>query len=349
MSNLILFNFSESFEHERLDEHCKPYKTFLTIFKIYGHYDISSNDIKECWISIEVSAQRLIYFSLENWFRLSINIKLKNILYIEKILDLLGQAHKLPSNDGTITLEIPIHEGRYFGTIYYGYLAQSNFEDVKKNINYLNIKISKNGVVFYPISDEGIIPLKNMWVFPTIFYSTKDTHYCKDLKDDTNNYNRLLNFLEGVVRWFELARSPKILQVDLNQFDHLSNYEHGDEVLKHLQDALKCIEHRLFHPALNSFLHAIEWALIMGLKAKGKDIIDEERKDNKKLYYLKDLINEAHKHGLISDKMKDRLEIFSRNHRRWTAHHKTGEIIEDDIKSVVNLFKALIDEIEKNM
>ena len=82
------------------------------------------------------------------------------------MLELLKQAHKLPSN-GAVAVEIPIHEGHYFGTIYdYDvHLAQSNFEDFKKDFNYLNVKISKNDIIFYPISDEGIIPLKNMWVF----------------------------------------------------------------------------------------------------------------------------------------------------------------------------------------
>lgn len=345
MSN-FQFRFSESFEHEKLDEHCKPYRTFLTTFDITGHYDKSGN-VKTCWISIEVFAQRLVYFSLEHWFRISINVKLKDISGIEKIVESLKRVHRLPSDDSVITIELPIYEGHYFGTIYYGYLAQDS-EDIEKDFDHLNIKISRNDITFYPISGKNLVQLRHIWVFPTIFYSTKDTYYCKNLKDDADNYNKLLNFLDGAIRWFELARSPKILQVDLNQFNHLNNYEYGEEVLKHLQDALKCVEHNLLHPALNSFMHAIEWALIMGLKAKGKDIIDEEHR-GKKLYYLKNLIDEAHKFGLISDKTKDRLDDFNRKHRRWTAHHKTGEIIEDDVKLVINLFEVLIAEIEKNI
>jgi len=347
MSDLIQFSFSELFEHEKLDEHCKPYKTYSTFFNIDGYYDRSGN-VKECWITIKMFAQRLVYFSLEDWFRISISVKLESISGIEKMVESLKRIRELPSNNSEITIDLPILEGHYSGTIYYGYLAQNSSEDIKKDFDYLNIGISGNDITIYPISKDGIVSLKNMWVFPAIFYSTKDTHYCERLKDDTDNYNKLLSFLDRAIRWLELARNPRVLQVDLNQFTHLSNYEYGEEVLKHLQDALKCVEHNLLHPALNSFMHAIEWALIVGLKAKGKDIIDEEHK-GKKLCYLKDLIIEAHKFGLISDKMKDRLDDFNKKYRRWTAHHKTGKIIEDDVKSVINIFEVLIAEIEKNI
>lgn len=85
----------------------------------------------------------------------------------------------------------------------------------------------------------------------------------------------------------------------------------------------------------------------MGLKVKGRDIVDEERKNKKKRYYLSHLIDEAHKLGLISDKMRDRLQTFNESHRRWTAHHKTGEVIEDDIRYVTKLFEELIKEFNK--
>ncbi|OYT60804.1 hypothetical protein B6U81_04350, partial [Thermoplasmatales archaeon ex4484_30] len=105
----------------------------------------------------------------------------------------------------------------------------------------------------------------------------------------------------------------------------------------------KCIEHGILHPALSSFVHAIEWTLVTGLKIKGKDIIKEERK--KKRYHLSNLIEESHRQGIISDKMYDRLKNFNQTQRRWAAHHKTGDVIEKDMKDVTELFKELVNEI----
>ena len=49
---------------------------------------------------------------------------------------------------------------------------------------------------------------------------------------------------------------------------------------------------------------------------------------------------------MISDKMYDRLKNFNQMQRRWSAHHKTGELIEKDIRDTTELFKGLIEEIK---
>lgn len=103
----------------------------------------------------------------------------------------------------------------------------------------------------------------------------------------------------------------------------------------------------MLHPALNSFLHAIEWTLIAGLKVKGKDVIEEEGKSGRD-YYLNELIKEARAQNIISDKVRDRLIVFNKSHRRWTAHHKTGEVVEEDIKHSSDLFKMLANEIQNS-
>ena len=47
--------------------------------------------------------------------------------------------------------------------------------------------------------------------------------------------------------------------------------------------------------------------------------------------------------------MHDRLKNFNRIQRSWSAHHKTGELIEKDIRDTTELFKGLIKEIKFNL
>lgn len=147
------------------------------------------------------------------------------------------------------------------------------------------------------------------------------------------------SLLNGVIQYFEGFKLP----IDLKQFYYLNRYEWGQRGFRSFRDGLKCIEHGLLHPALCSFIHAIEWALILGLKIRKKDIIGEERK-NKNPFFLIQLIDKARKQEIISDKMYDRLTICHQSYRRWMAHHKTGKVTKKHLKDVINIFEELIDE-----
>lgn len=233
MEDIILFDFSESFEHKKLDEKGKPYKTYTGQIKLYGSHDKFGN-IKECWFQIEIYADRLIYYSLERWFYIAISIKLCDFSSIEEIVELIRKSIKLPSSNSEISRTLLIHNGQYYG-VEYGvpYLEESNIiKEIQEEIQFINITAGPKGVTFVPLSKDKTITLGNLVFYPTIYYSSKDTYYCEDLKDDIENYNKLINFLGRVIRYLELAKSSTMLTVDLKQFNDLSQYEYGDEVLK---------------------------------------------------------------------------------------------------------------------
>lgn len=322
------FDLSAGFIHEAVDENGKVYRTHYQTIEIYN----GENDI---WLQLK---ERVSVFSQFDWhtmYEVCIDCVLKNIRDIRKIRELVEQSVDPAFNYGIIEIETPVKEGKYF----------NEKKNQEVSIDSLKFRADTRGLLVIPISEGKICHHS-----PGVSYSTKDTFYCDFLKDDRENYSKLLDFLNNIGRLLKIDMTIKEKirphsSPYSSKFENLKRYECGNEILVHLNDGIKCMEYRLFNPAINSFLHAIEWALIVKLKDVGRDVVKEERERRKK-YYLKDLCDSAHKMGIISDKMYDRLLKFNESERRWTAHHKTGETTEDDAIYVMNLLQKLIEKLK---
>jgi len=337
------YNFEIRFEHNILNEGANPYKTFTSVIKIYGTYDNLGN-VKECWLQVEMYADKQFYmWGMDRWFESSFSAKLLSFSDIEKLKNLLMESIRLPTNSSQLETEIEIDEGNYYGELYHWPLS-SEPKEIREKINSIRIIASPKEFIFIPISNQNQPIYLGEVAHPTIFYSTID----KEINQDRKNYSKLLEFFQKALQYFEIIKYSTEMDINLSQFKYLDKFEYGSEILKHLLDCAKCMEYGILHPALNSFVHAIEWTLITGLKAKGKDIIKEEIEKNRR-YHLSELVEESHRLGMISDKMYDRLKNFNQIQRRWSAHHKTGELIEKDIRDTTELFMGLIKEIKPNL
>lgn len=350
-SNLTSFEMSESFEHETLDEKGEPYKIYNEFIKIYGAYD-SFGNLKECWLQVEIYAERKFYgFGIDRWFEISFSAKLPSFSVVKKLESLIEKSISLPTANSLTEMEVKISEGNYYGREFYRLpLSPTESEETTEDVSSIWIRASPKEIAFIPISNQNQpIHLEALAAYPIIFYSTADNYLYKEISEDRKNYNKLLKLFQGTLEYLELVKYSMKVGIDLNQFNYLNKFEYGEEILKHLLDCAKCMEHGILHPALSSFVHAIEWALITGLKVKGKDIIKEEVEKKKRYYNLLDLIEESHRQGIISDKMYDRLKNFNQTQRRWAAHHKTGDMIGKDIKDVTELFEELMKEINPHL
>lgn len=313
---------SKTFIHEAADENGKTYRTHYQTMEIYD------GDHANIWLQFK---ERVSIFSQFDWhtmYEVCIDCVLKNTNDLGKIKELVEQSIDPTFNYGIIEIEVPIVKGKYF-----------NEKNNEENIDLLRFRADTRGLSVLPISKSKICHPN-----PRISYSTKDTFYCDFLNDDRDNYKELLDFLSNIARLLEIKKTSKGKIVHASQFESLKNYEYGDKILGYIKDEIKCQKYSLLDPAINSFLHAIEWSLIVKLNAGGIDIIQQERKEEK-AYYLKELTDIVHKKGWISDKMRDRLLEFNKRERRWTAHHKTGDTIMEDLTYLRRLFEKLIEEL----
>lgn len=126
----------------------------------------------------------------------------------------------------------------------------------------------------------------------------------------------------------------------------LQKSKYGEEVIAHIDDGDECWTRDLFHPALNSYIHALEWAMIAYLDLEAnRDIIQEEQTQNKNYYFAgrsPNLLAEVQNHGSpLSQKSESWLTARNRTERRWIAHHKSGAVLEADVRNI----RARLDEI----
>lgn len=140
------------------------------------------------------------------------------------------------------------------------------------------------------------------------------------------------------------AGLEKIINPDLKET--LETTKHGSEIVKHFREGDECFRNNLLHPALSSYIHALEWTLITRLEIEGKDVIEEEENGN--FYHfaggrsnLLDSVKNC-KGIQIDQKTTSFIESLNKAQRRWMAHHKTGETLPTDVKSIRGRLKWLL-------
>jgi len=128
--------------------------------------------------------------------------------------------------------------------------------------------------------------------------------------------------------------TPKRTILTHSRQEALQDTKYGDEVISHIQEGDRCYENRLWQPALGSYIHALEWAAIAYLEAEADvDVIEREREG---IYYnlaggkhnlLDELTNEVE----LDQKTISQIRGINQGERRWMAHHKTGETLQDEV------------------
>ncbi|WP_418284885.1 DUF2321 domain-containing protein [Halorubrum sp. DTA46] len=121
------------------------------------------------------------------------------------------------------------------------------------------------------------------------------------------------------------------------QGQFLEQTKHGSEIINHVREGDQCYRHRLWHSALTCYIHAFEWAAIAYLEhTTDVDIIAEEQNGN---YYnfaggRNSILDELTEHAEIDQKTVSKIESMNRAERRWMAHHKSGQTLQDDVDQV---------------
>ena len=208
-------NFSKTFERDVVNENGKKYKVHYQTIKIYN------DELDNLWLQLKERVSAFSQFDWDTMYEVWINCMLKNVKDIEKIKDIIEQSVDPAFNNGTIGIEIPLVEGKYFG-------REIN---EGKDINSLKVQADSHGVSFLPISKDGFYQPN-----PIISYSTKDTFYCNFLSDDIKNYEELVDFLKNILQYlgFENISEKNLSEVDFWSMIHESiidvakdKFEHG--------------------------------------------------------------------------------------------------------------------------
>lgn len=115
--------------------------------------------------------------------------------------------------------------------------------------------------------------------------------------------------------------------------------KYGEEVIAHIDDGDECWRRDLFHPALNSYIHVIEWAMIAYLDIEAnRDIIQEEQTHQRNYYFAgrsPNLLEEVQNHNCpLSQKSESWITARNRSERRWIAHHKSGTVLRADVRNI---------------
>ena len=131
----------------------------------------------------------------------------------------------------------------------------------------------------------------------------------------------------------------------------LEDSKYGEEVIKYVQDGDKCYRNRLWLPSLTMYVHAIEWAIIAFLKDRGiVDVVEKEREGT--LYYLasgpNSLLNELKEHSEVDQKTLSYISNINRLERRWAAHHKSGDVLQNEVDSVRKRLELIVEELFGN-
>lgn len=255
---------------------------------------------------------------------------------VSKLLESLRKFKTFP-DDMSLSMEMSAENVRVRETKHYDddlEYDEESFEEVD-----VGIHVSDSTIEF------GLRPEPDDPIFPKI--PVGDEISLEGGSSNEINLNRFIEMLEIAENnlKFEDKSPDSILTDDLHKI--LTSTEHGHEVIKHVQDGDICMEKDLLHLALNSYIHAIEWAAITYLKENGKDIIEEEKNGN--LYYFalgkNNILNELDKYADIDQKMMGRIKSMNRAERRWMAHHKTGDVLPEEVEAIRARLETLLQDL----
>ena len=133
--------------------------------------------------------------------------------------------------------------------------------------------------------------------------------------------------------------------------EQLSDSEFGQEVITHIEKGDECFAYQLWHPALGMYIHAFEWAAIAYLNSEAGINIIEREKDGQ--YYnfaggQHSILDELKNHADINQTTISKIEGLNQTERRWMAHHKSGDVLKSDAKSLRSRLGKFLNTVMSN-
>lgn len=127
--------------------------------------------------------------------------------------------------------------------------------------------------------------------------------------------------------------------------ERLSVTKYGEYVVELADEGDEALRYQLLHPALSSYIHAIEWAIICYREDEHDDDLIEEEISGEFGYNYGQLINEELPDDApVSQKTKEELSTFV-TYRHWMGHHKSGELSEQNVGTVKDRLRILLEEL----
>lgn len=312
---------------------------------IPGHELYDQRPQKHYGVSIEVDIDELIFevrYKKEK-DDLYTNEQVHIYLYAELDKEAIKNLFKF------LLKEMPQNEGE---SIELDVQTKNGIQRVRRNVSGISAsepqknEYSIQHLLFEGRTDRIIIETfkgRNP-IFP--FYQREEGSTLKD----RDNLSDLKKFSEDILQEVPDSRDrdTPTIQLSSELIEDLNATNWGSEVLSHLEDGNNCIRAGLYHPALNSYIHGIEWAIITYLEDKeGIDIIKQENNGN---YYnfaggKNNLLDEISKYKEISQKTQSKLRNMNSAERRWSAHHKSGELSDTEVIAVQERLEILIREV----
>jgi len=168
---------------------------------------------------------------------------------------------------------------------------------------------------------------------------------------DSDNLHRLKGFLTDICD--NLSNNIEFpLKVDGWIREYMEKSQYGESFLAHAEDAKKCLEKNLFHPAMGSLIHAYEWAMVVYLDEEcDMDVVAMEKRDDDLYFTLAgrdpSLLEKVLDHAEVDQKTVAKIKEMNNAERRWVAHHKSGEIFEVEVVSAAERLNTLLDSLFK--
>lgn len=209
--------------------------------------------------------------------------------------------------------------------------------DIKKRISHVKIFAKWNRIIIETMSGENpVIP----------YYNT--AHY-NDPKD-RDNLERLQDFIVRLKSKQESRGDISLAELEDGINTQLAETKYGSEVVNHLSEGDECMRNDLLHPALSSYIHAIEWAAIAYLEDNCEIDIIEREKDGNLYNFAKGgntVVSELKSNATIDQKTVSKIESMNGAERRWMAHHKSGEVLESEVIAVRERLLELLRQLFK--
>lgn len=126
----------------------------------------------------------------------------------------------------------------------------------------------------------------------------------------------------------------------------LFSLKYGKKVIQFCDEGDEAMKYGLHHSALASYIHAIEWSIIVHLNdVGGIDTIENEENGGFAYTLLVDLLEE---HGRATQTTIENLRKHKTD-RRIMAHHKSGKLSKSHVQSVKKTVEFLTDELFVNL
>jgi len=215
--------------------------------------------------------------------------------------------------------------------------APSKFEKNEHDVGTVRFSSSWNRIVVETFATPN----------PIIPYYEVEHH---NEPQDRDNLTQLEDFAENLLdresedEDFRLSLEP----LSNERRGRLTSSEWGEEVIRYIEQGDECLENGLLHPALTSYIHAIEWAIISFLASEHDVDLIEEEKDGGFYYFTggnPNLLDKVKEYTDISQKMDSRLQSINSAERRWIAHHKSGNTTQSEVEGVRARLFVLLDKL----